>query len=310
MAAQGAQAAGSLLGGIAGGIGAKKAAKTQAKAIKQGIAQQAGQFAVTQGNIQPWVSAGRTDLGGIQDLLGMGGSTGLGSGASPADQVKFLVANTTGKTHNQIVQWLSANPDASPDSQLSAISSMADPNERARWQEYANASPYVPAGTAQSAGDAQQAAIDSLKASPLFQSLYGTGVDTILQNQAATGNLRGGNTENSLAQFGSGLLAQVIQNQLANLGTVSGQGAQAGLGLGQISQSNANAQSAGYNNLGAAQGGAAASPWLALSGALQKIGGQGNSLANLFGGGGGNSAAVSAYGNNAIDTMPSIPINF
>jgi hypothetical protein len=46
-----------------------------------------------------------------------------------------------------------------------------------------------------------------------------------------------------------------------------------------------------------------------LAGALQKIGGQGNSLANLFGGGG-NSAAVSAYGNNAIDTMPSIPIDF
>jgi hypothetical protein len=302
--AAGIGAAGSLLGGIAGGIGAKKAAKTQAKAVKQGIAQQAGQFAVTQGNIQPWVSAGRTDLGGIQDLLGFGGSSGQGSGASPADQVRFLVANTTGKTHAQIAQWLAANPDASPDSQLSAISSMADPNERARWQEYANASPYVPAGTAQSAGQAQQAAIDNLKASPLFQSLYGTGQDTILQNAAATGGLRGGNTQNSLAQFGSGLLAQVIQQQLANLGTVSGQGAQAGLGLGQISQGNANAQSAGYNNLGAAQGAAAASPWLGIAGALQKIGGQGNSLANLFGGGGGDPNSFIGT-NNGFNSYPS-----
>jgi hypothetical protein len=308
--AAGIGAAGSLLGGIAGGIGAKKAAKTQAKAVKQGIAQQAGQFAVTQGNIQPWVSAGRTDLGGIQDLLGFGGSSGQGSGASPADQVRFLVANTTGKTHNQIAQWLAANPDASPESQLSAISSMADPNERARWQEYANASPYVPAGTAQSAGQAQQAAIDNLKASPLFTSLYNTGSDTILQNAAATGGLRGGNTQNSLAQFGSGLLAQVIQQQLANLGTVSGQGAQAGLGLGQISQNNANAQSQGYGQLGSANAVAAGAPYAALQGIVSQLTASGGPLQNLFGGGGGGGGFGNLGAGSAINNVANIVPNY
>lgn len=285
--AAGIGAVGSVLGGVLGGKGASAAAKAQAKAQQKALSQQAGQFAVTQGNVQPWITAGKTDLGGIQDLLGFGGSSGLQTGASPADQVKFLTSNTTGKSHNQIMQWLAANPSASPDSQLAAISALADPNERARWQEYANASPYSPGGTAVSAGDAQQHAIDALKASPAFTSLYNTGSDTILQNAAATGGLRGGNTNNSLANFGSSLLASVIQQQLSNLGTVSGQGAQAGLGLGQISQNNANAQSTLYGQLGNANAVSAGAPYAALQGIISQLTGGGQaSLGNFFGGGG------------------------
>lgn len=287
MAAAGIAAIGSIAGGLLGGQGAKDAAKQQAKAQQKALSQQAGQFAVTQGNINPWIKAGQADLGGIQDLLGFGGSTGLGSGLSPADQVKFLVSNTTGKSHKQIMQWLAANPNASPDNQLAAVSSLADVNERARWQEYASAAgPYVPAGTPMSANDAQQAAIGKLKASPAFTSLYDTGADTILQNAAATGGLRGGNTNNGLAQFGSSLLAQVIQQQLGNLGSVSGLGAQSGLGLGQISQNNSNAQSQIYGQIGNANAVGAAAPYAALQGIISQLTGGGQaSLGNFFGGG-------------------------
>lgn len=72
--------------------------------------------------------------------------------------------------------------------------------------------------------DKQAAAIASLKDSPLFRSLYTTGADTVLQNGSATGGLRGGNIQSSLATFGSDTLAKVIQQQLTNLGGLSGQG--------------------------------------------------------------------------------------
>lgn len=106
-------------------------------------------------------------------------------------------------------------------------------------------------------GGAQGGAIDALKNSPLFASLFGTGQEAILANASATGGLRGGNVQRSLADFGSDTLARVIQNQLQNLGGLSTQGleaAQSGgnarLGVGQINSGNA----ANIGNLFGAQG--------------------------------------------------------
>lgn len=113
----------------------------------------------------------------------------------------------------------------------------------------------------------QQSAIDALKASPEFTSQYGTGQDTILQNAAATGGLRGGNTQNSLAQFGSGLLAQVIQSRLGNLGGLASMGSNTAGTLGQLGQANANAVS----GLFGAQGGALAGGVMGQTKALQGI---------------------------------------
>lgn len=133
-------------------------------------------------------------------------------------------------------------------------------------------------------GDAQQSAIDALKASPGFTSLYNTGQDTVLQNAAATGGLRGGNTNNSLAQFGSGLLNQVIQQQLsgysglANLGvgatnSVAGFGANAATNIGNnlVQQGNANATQA-------------AAPYAALQGIISQLTGSGGGLSGLLSG--------------------------
>lgn len=72
--------------------------------------------------------------------------------------------------------------------------------------------------------DAQDAAITQLQGSPLFQSLMRNGNNNLLANGAATGGLRGGNIQSSLANFGRDSLAQVIQQQLANLGGLSSQG--------------------------------------------------------------------------------------
>lgn len=86
----------------------------------------------------------------------------------------------------------------------------------------------------------------------MFQSLFNTGQDAILANASATGGLRGGNTENSLARFGGDTLSQVIQNQLANLGGLSGQGQSAvgtGAGIGANTASQVAGSQAGQGNI-------------------------------------------------------------
>lgn len=117
--------------------------------------------------------------------------------------------------------------------------------------------PYLQAGTAAlgQQGDlvglngsgVQASAIDALRASPLFQSLFQVGQEGILQNAAATGGLRGGNVQRGLADFGSDLLAQTIERQLAQLGGISGRGQAA---VGDISSFGANKANAVTSLLG------------------------------------------------------------
>lgn len=104
--------------------------------------------------------------------------------------------------------------------------------------------PYLKAGTSALSGVSdltglngapqQQSAIDALKASPFYQTLFRTGLETNLQNASATGGIRGGNEQRSLADFGSDTLMQTIQQQLASLG-----------GLANIGQ-NATAQTGAF----------------------------------------------------------------
>jgi len=75
--------------------------------------------------------------------------------------------------------------------------------------------------------EAQAAAIQQLMASPLYQSLYRNGEEAVLANASATGGLRGGNTQRSLADFSADTVAQTIERQLAQLGGLSGRGQQA-----------------------------------------------------------------------------------
>lgn len=106
---------------------------------------------------------------------------------------------------------------------------------------------------------AQGSAISSLQASPLFQTLFNTGRDSILAAGSATGGLRGGNVNDALYKNGQQTLAQVIQNQLATLGGISGQGLSAAGTLGGLGAQDANANadlltSAGKANAGAILG--------------------------------------------------------
>ncbi len=160
--------------------------------------------------------------------------------------------------------------------------------------------------------DTQQAAIDQVMAGPLYQSMYRNGQNTILANASATGGLRGGNTQRSLADFGSDTLTQAILAQLSNLGGISGAGQAASNTLGQLGQNSANNISGILHNTGTAQGSGAllngAITGGTTSGVLSGLGGLfGNSgvqsaLGSLFKSGGSSSSAPpivlgGAYGN-------------
>lgn len=142
--------------------------------------------------------------------------------------------------------------------------------------------PYVEAGTgaidAQQAllgldgEDAQQSAIDQLEQSPAFTSLVQQGEEAILQNAAATGGLRGGNTQAALAQFRPQLLADTIQRQYANLGGLAQLGQASAAGQGAAGLQSANSISNLLTQQGQAQAGAALARGQAIGQTANSIG--------------------------------------
>ena len=120
---------------------------------------------------------------------------------------------------------------------------------------------------------AQQGAINRLRESPLYQSLYGNGRDSILAAASATGGLRGGNTNASLYRLGEDTLSNVIQQQLANYaGTIGiGSGATdavAGFGARAVENQNVMRQqgAAAQAQSALVRGGIAAQNWNNIGG--------------------------------------------
>lgn len=78
----------------------------------------------------------------------------------------------------------------------------------------------------------QQQAIRAIEQSPTFTSMIQQGENSILQNAAATGGLRGGNIQGALAQFRPQILSALLEQQFNRLGGLSqlGQASAAGQG--------------------------------------------------------------------------------
>lgn len=148
--------------------------------------------------------------------------------------------------------------------------------------------PYVDAGTGSltaqkdlmglNGNDAQQTAIQGIANGPEMQAYLKQGENAILQNASATGNLRGGNVQASLAQFRPQLLAQLIQQRYQNLGGLTSIGQNAAAGQGNAGMQSANAITAALNQQGAAQAGAALA---AGQGQAQAWGGVGQAIGNV-----------------------------
>lgn len=103
--------------------------------------------------------------------------------------------------------------------------------------------PYVEAGSGSLARqldlsggngpEAQQRAIQAIEMGPEFAALTRQGEEAILQNASATGGLRGGNVQASLAKFRPEVLSSLINQQYQRLG-----------GLTQLGQASAGMQAA------------------------------------------------------------------
>ena len=154
-----------------------------------------------------------------------------------------------------------------------------------------------------SGAGAQGSAIEALRGSPLFASLFDRGQEAILQNASATGGLRGGNTNVDLADFGRDTLAQVIQNQMANLGGLSGTGVGTAQNLGALGANNAS----NIANL-LQQGGAAQAGGILAKGSRDRTAfNDAMSIASMFagfggfgGGGGGEGISVTPMGKRGL----------
>lgn len=112
---------------------------------------------------------------------------------------------------------------------------------------------------------AQQAAISALSNSPEMAAYMQQGEGAILQNAAATGGLRGGNTQAALAEFRPSLLAGMISQQYDRLGGLTSLGANTSSMLYQTGQTAA----AGQANAGMQVAGQVGS---ALAGYSQGVG--------------------------------------
>ena len=104
--------------------------------------------------------------------------------------------------------------------------------------------------------DAYKSAIGQIQNGPEYQSLIKSGENAILSNASATGNLRGGNTQATLAQFRPSVLSKLINDQFNRAGGIAAIGENAATGTGTAAQ-NAGVNIANlYGQQGAAQAGA------------------------------------------------------
>lgn len=152
----------------------------------------------------------------------------------------------------------------------------------------------------QSGNEAQQAAIAGLEQTPGYQAQLGAGQRAILQNASATGGLRGGNVQQGLAEFGSGLFGQYYNQQLDRLGQLQNQGLQTQSGLANLRAGNAANISSQYNAMGEAQAQGILAQQAAqndmYSGMASGLGG----LSGMFGGSGGKSKGGKSGGGGSL----------
>lgn len=100
----------------------------------------------------------------------------------------------------------------------------------------------------------QQDAINALIASPEYSTSVRQGEEGILANAAATGGLRGGNTQNSLANFRSDLVGSLINKQYDRLGGITSLGQNAAAGVGNAGMASASQLSSLYGAQASALG--------------------------------------------------------
>ncbi len=268
----GVGAVGSVMSSRSANKAAGRAADAQNAADARAIAEQQRQFDALQALMKPYVqaSAGTAQTGGEfdaeaymqqykPDLRIAGGKWGLGGRMTPEEHYeKYGKAQGFARPTKPIV--------AGQKGSLQAQQDLIGMNGNA----------------------AQQAAYDQIQNSAGFKSQLQLGQNAMLQNAAATGGLRGGNTQAAMAQFAPALLNQAIASQYQNLGGITALGQNAAARQGNAGMQSANAigglyQSQGANTAGyqLARGQNAQNMIGSIAGGLGGMGGGGVDFGNL-----------------------------
>jgi len=176
--------------------------------------------------------------------------------------------------------------------QFEAVQRVLSPYVKAGNQALQDLKPYDQAGSEALQGqrsligmngaDAQTSAIQGLENSPEMAAYMQQGENSMMQNSAATGGLRGGNTQAAMAQFRPQLLAGMINQQYERLGGMTSLGANT---TGMVFQTGASA-AAGQANAG-----------------MQVAGNIGNTLSNYASGA---ASSYNALGNQQTALMGNI----
>lgn len=124
----------------------------------------------------------------------------------------------------------------------------------------------------QHGNDRQAAAIDQIKAGPQFTELVRQGEEGILANAAATGGLRGGDTQGALAQFRPSILNSLIEQQYQRLGGIAGAGRESAQALAGAALQTGQGIAGDITQSGAARAGTALAQGQAQANAFGSIG--------------------------------------
>jgi hypothetical protein len=263
-------------GNTAGAI--KNAAAAQQQANGQGIAAIQNNEGLTGQLYSPYLNSGAAALSQLDQLLGLGtpaAAPGVAQASQGAPDYAAYVRNNpdllaqyqaqTGYARGRSMadygqqMWSNFDNSGRTYTPFGAATGGYDPAKGVQSLDSYQQQAQQPGGTPQSGAAQQQAAIDQLKAGPLYQALYRNGEQSALAEAAATGGLRGGNAERSFYNLGNDTLAQVIQQQVANLGGLAANGQSAVGDLAKLNTSGAGGiadliAQGGANQAGAIQG--------------------------------------------------------
>ena len=257
-----AAAAISVVGSMVAARQQRRAAESAAEAQRAGVdaatAEQRRQFDISQQQFEPFRQAGLSALDEYRALLGIGGREAVEARPEVTETVQqpgkiltrgmFDYLNTT--------RGLAGKPPL-PESMIGKPMGGGPTVTRV-------VSPAQEAVEGISAEEAQRQAFARFTDSPGQQFLRERGQQALLRNAAAIGGLGGGRVREALQQQGIGFAQQDLQNRLARLAAMSGQGqavtqnvaqlgAQQAANIGNLMQTGAQAQAGGILGAGAAQ---------------------------------------------------------
>lgn len=234
--------------------GSALAANSQSKAVEgataaqtasdqAAIEEQRRQFDTIRGLLQPYVDSGTTGLGGLMDLAGIGGTPAV------AARDAYTIPGEVIGQESVLVPGTGGYDGGGRDDAWNLYGQQPQYEMRDVYGE----DQYMPAteGVAGvSAYDAQQAAIDAIRNGAEYGTMVQSGEDAILANAAATGGLRGGNTQDALSRFRPEVLSQLINQQYGRLSGIANSGQNAAAGLGTAAQNTGNQVSGLLQNSG------------------------------------------------------------